>query len=470
VQKVAEEGGVPEQKEGLDLESMSPATKAVAFFAAAAAVTAASDPALAADAVVLAADAAGAAADAAGAVAAAATEAATTAAAATSEAAAATSQAAAATSEAATAAAGDAAGAAADVADAAGAAADAGSGKVDDSGDWFEPIVNFNAGIIAGIDDVIENKLKIPNTFGAAIIAYTVLIKAVTFPLNQSSLRTNAMMQLIAPKVKQIQAKYENDQETANRMLLRLYDDCGVNPLGGCLPSLIQFPIFISLYRAITKLAQKNEHFQEPFLWIPSLAGPVESGKPSLDWLLKSKSAESFEPLVGWHDAGCYIILPVALVASQFITQRTSNPTQNQGGPLAALLGLFPLIIGYTSLVSPAGLGIYWFFNNTLTQAQTQLIRKGLGEEFPEYRKILEGQTTPPAEKKAEEPEPEEQPVISKGFGMAPPVAAAPAEEEEAEVSQKEVATGPTYNDPAAGQRRARSAAKRRSRSSRRRR
>merc|ERR1712008_369639 len=206
--------------------------------------------------------------------------------------------------------------------------------------------------------------------FGFAIIFYTVLIKLITFPLNQTALRAGALMQLISPKVKMIQTKYKNDQETQNRMLLRLYDDCGINPLGGCVPTIIQLPIFLSLYRAINKLAEKNPHFQEPFLWIPSLAGPAEVGKPSLDWLLKSKSPDAFEPLIGWNTAGLYLILPVLLVTSQVFTQKASTPPPQPGqenNPLGAITNFFPLIIGYTALVSPAGLGIYWFFNNLLT-------------------------------------------------------------------------------------------------------
>merc|ERR1719253_922961 len=274
------------------------------------------------------------------------------------------------------------------------AAADGAEAAAESSGDWFDPFVNFNAGIIAGIDDVLENKVGIPNTFGVAIIIYTVLIKALTFPLNNTALRSNAMMQLVNPKVKQIQAKYANDKETQNRMLLRLYDDTGINPLGGCIPSIIQLPIFISLYRAINRLAEKDTHFQEPFPWIPNLAGPVEAGKPSLDWLLKSSSDASFVPLIGsWEEAALYCILPVLLVVSQYFTAAASTPSSSsdEGGPATWITGLFPLIIGYTSLVSPAGLGVYWLFNNALTGLQTQFIRNGLSEEFPEYKKLMDG-------------------------------------------------------------------------------
>jgi len=329
--------------------------------------------------------------------------------------------------------------------------------ELDEGTDFFSPFVQANAGIIAGIDDVLEEVLKVPNSFGFAIIAYTVLIKAITFPLNQSALRANAMMQLVGPKIKQIQTKYKNDQETLNRMTLRLYDDCGINPLGGCLPSVVQLPIFIGLYRAISSLAAKNPRFSEPFLWIPSLSGPVEVGKPSLDWLTKSKLADGFEPLVGWQDAGCYCILPVMLVASQFVTQKMSAPQQTDGGPVALISNFFPLIIGYTTLVSPAGLGIYWFCNNTLTALQTQFIRNGLKAEFPEYEKLLDGQSKVPETTKKEAKEKKEAPSFAarRGFSAAPETVEAESvapEASEAEAEPVEVAAaGPSKKRSVAG-------------------
>ncbi|CAE8731887.1 unnamed protein product [Polarella glacialis] len=210
-----------------------------------------------------------------------------------------------------------------------------------------------------------------------------------------------------------------------NRMMLRLYDDCGVNPLGGCLPSVVQFPIFSALYSSIRKLADANPKFSESFLWIPSLAGPTD-GNPNLDWLIKSKFTDSFEPLIGWDQAGLYLILPAMLIVSQFFTQKMSNPQGTSAeGPAGALLGLFPLIIAYTAMVSPAGLGIYWLTNNILTAAQTSFIRKGLGDEFPEYAKFLDGSAKVEAEaamqeKKAEQAvEAESIGGLGKGFARA---------------------------------------------------
>lgn len=262
--------------------------------------------------------------------------------------------------------------------------------------------------------------MKIPNSFGFAIILYTALIKLVTFPLNQSSLRTNAIMMLIKPKIEQIQKKYKNDQETQNRMTLRLYDDCGVNPLGGCFPSLIQFPIFVGLYRSIVKLAEINPKFQEPFLWIPSLAGPVESGKPSLDWLLVSKLQDSWEPEMGKQNAIAYVILPVLLVVSQFVTTKISNPTVgDQGGPAGYITNLFPLFIGYTTLCSPAGMGLYWLSNNLLTAGQTFLIRSQIASEFPEYADIINNPASRQiGDKEGEEAKTEEPEQLKAGPGV----------------------------------------------------
>ncbi|CAK9016583.1 unnamed protein product [Durusdinium trenchii] len=314
------------------------------------------------------------------------------------------------------------------------------------SGDWFEPLIQFNAGIIAGIDGVIEDQLHIPNSFGFAIIGYTLLIKVLTYPLNQSALRSGAIMQLIKPKVDQIQRKYKNDQETQNRMMLRLYDDCGVNPLGGCIPSLLQFPIYIGLYRSIQKLSQINPKFQEPFLWIPSLAGPT-AGNPNLDWLVKSQSADEFIPLIGWTDAARYCVLPVLLIGSQIVTQKVSQPeVGNQGGPAAIVQNVIPLVIGYTGLVSPAGLGVYWLCNNLLTQAQTYVIRSQLGEEFPEYKKVLDGTYEQEAEeerkRKEQEKQEEELSAPGRGFGQSLEEEEK-EEEEENEADAKELETEP---------------------------
>lgn len=244
-------------------------------------------------------------------------------------------------------------------------------------GDWFDTFVNLNANVIASIDAVVGSA-------GVAIILYTVLVKAITYPLSQPALRTSAMLQLVSPQVQLIQLKYKENDELKNSMLRRLYAEVGVEPVSALLPIFVQLPVFIGLFRAIGKLASQDDHFKESFLWIPSLAGPVAPGRPSLDWLLKSQFSDHFEPLVGWHDAGLYCCLPIIVVLSQIFTQRMSSTQQDQG---AAEI-VFPLFIGISTLVSPAGLGLYWLTNNLLTGGQMSLVQQQIGEEMPEYKRI----------------------------------------------------------------------------------
>lgn len=314
--------------------------------------------------------------------------------------------------------------------------------------DWFTPVAQLNAGVLQGLDDLLTDTLKIPNSFGYAIIIFTAVIKLITYPLNASALRASALMQLIQPKVKQINERYKNDSETMNRMMLRLYDDCGVNPLGGCLPSLIQLPIFLSLYRALSALAQDSPKFQEPFLFIPSLAGPAVPGQPGMDWLLKSKFEDHFEPMIGWDDAPKYIVLPITIVITTYFTTKLSSPaTAQSGGPAGAVTALIPLLIGYSTLVSPSGLGIYWLSNNVFTALQTFIIRQGLKSEFPEYAKMLDGQQQMANVVERENAIPQEERPAMRGFGGGDRFEAArPAkvekenEEEEEEEELEEVA------------------------------
>ncbi|CAK9084256.1 Inner membrane ALBINO3-like protein 2 [Durusdinium trenchii] len=247
----------------------------------------------------------------------------------------------------------------------------------DSDGDWFEPFVSLNAQIIEGIDGVIGSA-------GFSIVLYTILIKVVTAPLQQPALRTSALMQLLSPQTDEIERKYPLDEEGRGRTLRELYGKVGLNPFAAFLPILVQLPIFVALFRAIGKLASQDDHFKESFLWIPSLAGPVESGRPSLDWLLKTRYSDHFEPLVGWQDAGFYLILPLLVFLLQFFSNRMSAASKETVSATA----LAPLFIAISTLVSPQGVGIYWFTNTLLTTVQLKFTQNQVAEEFPEYKKI----------------------------------------------------------------------------------
>ncbi|CAE7204024.1 ALB3.2, partial [Symbiodinium natans] len=247
----------------------------------------------------------------------------------------------------------------------------------EDGGDWFDPFVSLNANIIEAIDSVIGSA-------GAAVILYTIFIKVVTFPLQQPALRTTAMLQMLTPQLDEINRQYADDEDKKGKLLRELYAKVGLNPFLSLVPILFQIPLFVALFRAIGRLADQDDHFKEPFLWIPSLAGPVSQGKPSLDWLLKTRSSEAFEPLVGWQDAAMYCVLPLLVFVAQFLSSRlSSSSSENSTNGV-----LFPLFIGISTLVSPSGVGVYWLTNTVLTTAQMKVTQDEVAEEFPEYKKI----------------------------------------------------------------------------------
>ncbi|CDF35881.1 unnamed protein product [Chondrus crispus] len=186
-------------------------------------------------------------------------------------------------------------------------------------------------------------------------------------------------MQALSPRLKKIQADYKDNPAVLNQMTAQLYKDEQINPLAGCLPVLAQIPVWIALYRSVLNLAS-DDLLKESFLWLPSLQGPVsKTGQGLNTWLYPLVNGA---PPIGWHDALCYLILPVILVASQFYSQKLIQPPSDdpQQQQTAKILKFMPLLIGWFSLNVPSGLGVYWVTNNLLSTAQTVYIRSQLPE------------------------------------------------------------------------------------------
>lgn len=240
--------------------------------------------------------------------------------------------------------------------------------------DGFEAVLKV-------LDEGLE-KLGVPYSYGFAIILITILVKAATFPLSQKQVQSTLALQALQPRVKDLQAKYPNDPETLQIETARLYRDAGVNPLAGCLPTLATIPVFIGLYRALTNAAADGLLDSSSFFWIPSLAGPTSitdrQAGAGLNWLFPFVDGA---PPVGWHDAACYLVLPVLLVVSQYISQKVISPQsgQDQSQQQAnAILKFLPLMIGWFSLNVPSGLTLYWFVNNLLSTAQQIYLKRSM--------------------------------------------------------------------------------------------
>lgn len=217
------------------------------------------------------------------------------------------------------------------------------------------------------------------DAWGVTIIAMTLLIKLGTFPLTKTQLESTNKMQALQPAVKDIQLKYQSNPEVMNQKIAEMYQTNEVNPLAGCLPSLVQIPVFIGLYRAVLELAKENK-LDEPFLFLPNLEGPVYGADPTKGaaWLFDGWT--NGVPSLGWEDTAAFLILPVFLVVSQFISMEIMTPKDSpQQGNI--VLKFLPFMIGWFSLSVPAALCLYWVTNNIVTTATSVIIRNSMKME-----------------------------------------------------------------------------------------
>lgn len=196
------------------------------------------------------------------------------------------------------------------------------------------------------------------HNYGVAIILLTVSIKLLFVPLQYKSYKSMKDMQLVQPKVAALQAKYKDDRERLNKELIKLYRDHKVNPVGGCLPMVLQMPVFVALFNILYMTIDLR---QAPFfLWITDLSAQ--------------------DP---------YYVLPIIMGVSMVIQQKimptTMDPTQ------AKVMLLLPAFMTLLFLSFPAGLVLYWLTNNVITITQ----------QFVTDRYIFKKRTTPSSSESA---------------------------------------------------------------------
>jgi len=183
-------------------------------------------------------------------------------------------------------------------------------------------------------------------SWGLAIVGLTVLVKGVLFPLNQRQGKSMRAMSALRPQMDEIREKYSEDRQRQSEELLKLYRKHNVNPASGCLPILIQMPIWFALYRS---LWVSVDLYQEGFLWIEDLT--------------------TRDP---------YWVLPLALTAVMFLQQRmlptTMDPAQQK-----VLQYFMPLMFGSMMAWLPSGLSFYILVNTVLTILQQHFINRTIG-------------------------------------------------------------------------------------------
>ncbi|KAK8942405.1 hypothetical protein KSP39_PZI008922 [Platanthera zijinensis] len=245
------------------------------------------------------------------------------------------------------------------------------------NGGWFGFISEGMEVVLKVLKDLLIS-VHVPYAYGFAIILLTVLVKLATLPLTKKQVESTLAMQNLQPKIKAIQERYAENKERIQLETARLYKQAGVNPLAGCFPTLATIPVWIGLYQALSNVANEGL-LTEGFFWIPSLGGPTtiaarQSGS-GISWLIPFVDGH---PPLGWSDTAAYLVLPVLLVLSQYVSMEIMKPPETDQSSKNSLLVLkfLPLMIGYFSLSVPSGLSIYWFTNNVLSTAQQLWLRK----------------------------------------------------------------------------------------------
>ncbi|XP_023523035.1 inner membrane protein PPF-1, chloroplastic isoform X2 [Cucurbita pepo subsp. pepo] len=287
-----------------------------------------------------------------------------------------------------------------------GAASTSADTAVQKNGGWFGFISDAMEVVLKVLKDGLS-AVHVPYAYGFAIILLTIIVKVATFPLTKQQVESTLAMQNLQPKIKAIQQRYAGNQERIQLETSRLYRQAGVNPLAGCFPTLATIPVWIGLYQALSNVANEGL-FTEGFFWIPSLGGPTtiaarQSGA-GISWLFPFVDGH---PPLGWSDTAAYLVLPVLLVVSQYVSMEIMKPPQTDDPTQKNTLLIFkflPLMIGYFSLSVPSGLSIYWFTNNVLSTAQQVWLRK-LGGAKPVVNEDASGIITAGRAKRTSESE-----------------------------------------------------------------
>jgi YidC/Oxa1 family membrane protein insertase len=207
--------------------------------------------------------------------------------------------------------------------------------------------------------------------FGGAILLVTVIVKLVFFPLANRSYHSMAKMKAVQPEMKVLQERYADDKQTLQKELMELYKREKINPIAGCLPILIQIPVFFALYKVIfITIEMRHAPF---FGWVRDLAAPDPTNLFNLFGLLP------FDPtLVPIFGAFLWVgVWPLLMGVSMFVQMKMNpEPTDPiQKAMFAWMPVIFTLMLG----AFPAGLVIYWTWNNILSVAQQYYIMKKLG-------------------------------------------------------------------------------------------
>jgi YidC/Oxa1 family membrane protein insertase len=220
---------------------------------------------------------------------------------------------------------------------------------------------------------------KYVTNYGLIIIIFAFLIKLVTWPLSHASTKSMKKMAALQPMMQELQEKYKNDPAKMQSELGRIYKEAGVNPLGGCLPTLIQMPLLFAMFYVFRSSIQLRQH---GFLWAKDLSVP--------DSILDFGFAI---PLYGDHIA----VMPILMAVTVFLQQKIT-PTTQTNEQMKIMLWMFPAMMLLFFNNMPAGLGLYYLMFNIFSIAQQAYINASVSDEDKTVAAMQVAAATKPAQ------------------------------------------------------------------------
>jgi YidC/Oxa1 family membrane protein insertase len=211
----------------------------------------------------------------------------------------------------------------------------------------------------------------VPN-LGVAIILLTLVVMLILYPLTAKQAKSMLAMQRVQPEVKKLQAKYKGDRQKLNEEMMKLYQENKVNPLGGCLPLVVQFPVFISLFHVLRSTAATVPVGSQ-------LYKDIIAAKPNgLTFLGMDLSLKATDPHSSLWVALPYYLLVGAVFLTGFLQSRQSQRNTPPGGnaQMQMITKVLPIAFGAFSLFFPAGLVLYFLVSNLWRLGQQELIMR----------------------------------------------------------------------------------------------
>lgn len=204
--------------------------------------------------------------------------------------------------------------------------------------------------------------------YGLAIILFTLLMRLILLPLDWKSRKANQKMQEVQPLISELQKKYKNDPEKLNKKTMELYQKHQINPLGGCLPMLLQMPLFFALFAALRSISDNPAiaSVPAPFLWIKNI------------WFADSPLVNSVGESIGLFGQNFNGLFLLALLAgvSSYYQMKLSQPKDGGNQQMKGFSIIMPLMSVWFCLSYTASFAIYWVTSNIFQIAQQFILKK----------------------------------------------------------------------------------------------